>query len=1219
MKEALSAFEDPDEDEVEDEVDKVLAHRDSDSLPQAPANDAWSGREFLVKWKRYSYIHCSWNSRAALEHLRGFKRVLNYVKKAGRRYFSREEQEMQDVEREMEAQLNQQHMMAPAATIPFEDRVVERVMAEKEATRAGGVGAGLGPDGRELVGPPGERRRELEEAEAEAVVVTKYLVKWEGLPYAECTWETAEDIIRAGGSAQIDSYLQREQRLLEPGRGVEAARKQFRIKGTRALERQPSYLNGGTLRDYQMESLNWMIYSWSENRNIILADEMGLGKTVQCVSFIGTLSEELQIRGPFLVVVPLSTVPNWIREFRRWVPFVNAVVYVGDSRSREVLRAYECDPSPHHKAARPYKFEVLLTTYELILKDAPILSRIKWAYLLELMEWHFGNKLLITGTPLQNSLKELWALLHFLEPSRFPTAEAFEAEYSLETADSVSGLHGVLRPHLLRRVIKDVEKSLPPKNERILRVDMTPLQKQYYKWILTRNFKELNKSSRGGGHVSLLNIIGELKKCCNHPFLFESAEDNYRGSEEDKSAVDRLIVPSGKMVLLDKLLRRLKATGHRVLIFSQMVRVLDIISDYMRLRGFPHQRLDGSTPAAARHAAMEHFNRPDSPDFAFLLSTRAGGLGINLATADTVIIFDSDWNPQNDLQAMSRAHRIGQTETVNIYRFVTSGSVEEDILERAKRKMVLDHLVIQRMDTSGRTILDPSAGKAGASAKQLFGKDELAAILRFGAEDLFKQAPPEDETASAERARTALYEDDLDAILERAEVVDTRQLAAADENAAAAAELLSAFNVATFKNEFGEDDAAFWNKLIPPSERPKEEEPGPPVDGAALRVDEWIVEVDDEGIPLIKEDGSEPDARSLSRRDAAAFVRAVRRYGRPERLADVAAEVGRSLEEAGPGPRLSLWYSLMDGCRLAVQKTTEEQSEDAKVAAARDPAVQHFRLDATSQLSVPKWGKELRALLEPALPDIKRMRKLQDGSITDKALVVGKKLWDLAAKTIGNGKTGEELHALHTRLAQQVDAYGFNAGCFGSRVHVALTTVRLNLPGTDCGSVSTDRDRDYDRERDRGARDRRDRDPRDRDRDRDYRSRDYERDRDRDRERDRDRDRSRDRARSRSYHEDRDRDRGRDRDRDYERRGGRSRSRDARRRSRSTSRSRSRDRRDRERDVARDRDRHGSGVLGKHGITGTAEQPAPRAPGASTPRNPRRGMCVSITFDCDMW
>uniref|UniRef100_A0A7N1A871 Helicase C-terminal domain-containing protein n=1 Tax=Kalanchoe fedtschenkoi TaxID=63787 RepID=A0A7N1A871_KALFE len=189
--------------------------------------------------------------------------------------------------------------------------------------------------------------------------------------------------------------------------------------------------------------------------------------------------------------------------------------------------------------------------------------------------------------------------------------------------------------------------------------------------------------------VSLLNIVVELKKCCNHPFLFESADYGYGGDRAfiDSSKLERMILSSGKLVILDKLLVRLQETNHRVLIFSQMVRMLDILAEYMSLRGFQFQRLDGSTKAELRHQAMEHFNAPGSDDFCFLLSTRAGGLGINLATADTVIIFDSDWNPLNDLQAMSRAHRIGQQDVVNICRFVTSKSVEEDFLERAKKKM----------------------------------------------------------------------------------------------------------------------------------------------------------------------------------------------------------------------------------------------------------------------------------------------------------------------------------------------------------------------------------------------------------------------------------------------------------------------------------------------------------------------------------------------------
>jgi len=709
---------------------------------------------------------------------------------------------------------------------------------------------------------------------------------------------------------------------------------------------QPGYLQRGTLRDYQLQGLNWLVYSWSRNENCILADEvrrdfvffssffprrrgrlffcgvgflffvfllsplnflpppthphpptprthtskhllsfskMGLGKTVQCVSMLGYLRDELLVGGPFLVVVPLSTVPNWASELRKWLPSANSVVYVGDTKSREVIRRFEfgegfsdgggggggggggrgrkkgggaaaaSSPSQSRRttlrAPRTTRFDVLVTTYELVLKDAALLSRVRWNYLVVdeahrlknseaalykgLFSMRFANKLLVTGTPLQNSLRELWALLHFLDPAKFPDSAEFEKEYEVKEAEQVLKLHEQLRPHLLRRVIKDVEKSLPPKNERILRVGMTPLQKRYYRWILTRNFRDLNRGARGGAQVSLLNIITvrreevleiffsgvsrpeekktlyqnknlffqkkkkqELKKCCNHPFLFESAEAEYRlkagaaaaaktaGARAEAEArlaaaraaaaetsisgaggpallaarqaeraaeaalaqldaeaaqaaqreeADRLVLTSGKMVLLDKLLTRLKETGHRVLIFSQMVRVLDIIADYAKLRGFLYQRLDGSTPAAARHQvrkerlvffsgvltsfffscsfflslslslflslslslpfpspfsftppsfkttllqAMDHFNAPDSRDFVFLLSTRAGGLGINLATADTVIIFDSDWNPQNDFQAMSRAHRIGQKDTVNIYRFLTSGSCE---------------------------------------------------------------------------------------------------------------------------------------------------------------------------------------------------------------------------------------------------------------------------------------------------------------------------------------------------------------------------------------------------------------------------------------------------------------------------------------------------------------------------------------------------------------
>merc|ERR1739838_772066 len=242
-----------------------------------------------------------------------------------------------------------------------------------------------------------------------------------------------------------------------------------------------------------------------------------------------------------------------------------------------------------------------------------------------------------------------------------------------------------------------------------------------------------------------------------------------------------------------------------------MVRLLDILSEYLEIRRFPFQRLDGGIKGELRKNAIEHFNAEGSKDFCFLLSTRAGGLGINLATADTVIIFDSDWNPQNDLQAQARAHRIGQKGQVNVYRLVTKNSVEEHIIERAKKKMVLDHLVIQRMDTSGRTVLKTGAGGDSGSKSQPFSKDELSSILKFGAEELFKEK--EDEDTGDEPAC------DIDEILQRAETREEEQTEDDDD-------LMSAFKVASFAVD---EDAAvesakgtksggiqkLWDEIIP--------------------------------------------------------------------------------------------------------------------------------------------------------------------------------------------------------------------------------------------------------------------------------------------------------------------------------------------------------------------------------------------------------------------
>jgi chromodomain-helicase-DNA-binding protein 1 len=628
---------------------------------------------------------------------------------------------------------------------------------------------------------------------------------------------------------KIDEFLNREASKATPSSHSTVLRRRPKfIK----VETQPDYMGldrGLVLRDYQMQGLNWLNLSWCKENSVILADEMGLGKTIQTICFLYYLFKAQQLYGPFLCLVPLSTMTAWQREFQLWAPDLNVVTYIGDVQSREIIRQHDwC-----FTGTKRMKFNCILTTYEILLKDKMFLGCINWAALLvdeahrlknddsllykALKEFNTNHRLLITGTPLQNSLKELWALLHFIMPQKFATWEEFEHVHGNAMEKGYQKLHKELEPYILRRVKKDVEKSLPAKVEQILRVEMTTIQKQYYKWILTKNFNALLKG-RKGSTSTFLNIVIELKKCCNHAMLIKQPDDE-KPIVTQEDALKELLKGSGKLVLLDKLLCRLKETGHRVLIFSQMVRMLDILAEYLQKRHFSFQRLDGSIKGEIRKQALDHFNAEGSQDFCFLLSTRAGGLGINLATADTVIIFDSDWNPQNDLQAQARAHRIGQKNQVNIYRLVTARSVEEEIVERAKQKMVLDHLVIQRMDTTGRTVLDKNS--TNVNGANPFSKEELSAILKFGAEELFKDEEEGDEEPQC----------DIDEILRRAETRDEGPAMVGDE-------LLSSFKVASFtfdedkvaimspktKVEAEEQDIKDWENIIPENFRRQIEE-----------------------------------------------------------------------------------------------------------------------------------------------------------------------------------------------------------------------------------------------------------------------------------------------------------------------------------------------------------------------------------------------------------
>lgn len=285
--------------------------------------------------------------------------------------------------------------------------------------------------------------------------------------------------------------------------------------------------------------------------------------------------ESQSLYGPFLCVVPLSTMTAWQREFGIWAPEMNIITYLGDVQSREIIRQYEwCFANTNR-----LKFNAILTTYEILLKDKAFLGCVSWAALLvdeahrlknddsllykALYEFETNHRLLITGTPLQNSLKELWALLHFIMPQKFTNWEDFEAIHENAAEKGYAKLHKQLEPYILRRVKKDVEKSLPAKVEQILRVEMTSVQKQYYKWILTKNFNALRKGSKGS-MSTFLNIVIELKKCCNHSALIRQNEYDQPMNQGD--VLQTLLKGSGKLVLLDKLLCRLRETGHRVLV-----------------------------------------------------------------------------------------------------------------------------------------------------------------------------------------------------------------------------------------------------------------------------------------------------------------------------------------------------------------------------------------------------------------------------------------------------------------------------------------------------------------------------------------------------------------------------------------------------------------------------------------------------------------------------
>uniref|UniRef100_A0A8C5ZME0 Proliferation-associated SNF2-like protein n=2 Tax=Marmota marmota marmota TaxID=9994 RepID=A0A8C5ZME0_MARMA len=595
---------------------------------------------------------------------------------------------------------------------------------------------------------------------------------------------------------------------------------------------QPKYFTGGVMRWYQVEGMEWLRMLWENGINGILADEMGLGKTVQCIATIALMIQR-GVPGPFLVCGPLSTLPNWMAEFKRFTPEIPTMLYHGTQEERQKLVR-----NIHKRKGTLQIHPVVITSFEIAMRDRNALQHCYWKYLIvdeghriknmkcrlirELKRFNADNKLLLTGTPLQNNLSELWSLLNFLLPDVFDDLKSFESWFDItslsETAEDIIAkereqnvlhmLHQILTPFLLRRLKSDVALEVPPKREVIVYAPLSKKQEVFYTAIVNRtianmfgtseketvelsptgrpkrrtrksinyskidNFPneleklisqiqpevdrertvvEVNSPIESEVNLKLQNIMMLLRKCCNHPYLIEYPIDPVT---QEFKIDEELVTSSGKFLILDRMLPELKKRGHKVLLFSQMTRMLDILMDYCHLRNFNFSRLDGSMSYSEREENMHSFNT-DPDVFIFLVSTRAGGLGINLTAADTVIIYDSDWNPQSDLQAQDRCHRIGQTKPVVVYRLVTGNTIDQKIVERAAAKRKLEKLIIHKNHFKG--------GQSGLNqSKNFLDPKELKELLK--SRDYEREVKGSREKVISDK--------DLELLLDRSDLID---------------------------------------------------------------------------------------------------------------------------------------------------------------------------------------------------------------------------------------------------------------------------------------------------------------------------------------------------------------------------------------------------------------------------------------------------------------
>uniref|UniRef100_A0A2R8P3B7 Helicase, lymphoid specific n=1 Tax=Callithrix jacchus TaxID=9483 RepID=A0A2R8P3B7_CALJA len=497
---------------------------------------------------------------------------------------------------------------------------------------------------------------------------------------------------------------------------------------------QPKHFTGGVMRWYQVEGMEWLRMLWENGINGILADEMGLGKTVQCIATIALMIQR-GVPGPFLVCGPLSTLPNWMAEFKRFTPDIPTMLYHGTQEERQKLVR-----NIHKRQGTLQIHPVVITSFEIAMRDRSalqiltpfLLRRLKSDVALEVPP----KREVVVYAPLSKKQEIFYtAIVNRTIANMFGTSEKETIELS------PTG-----RPK--RRTRKSINYSKIDDFPNELEKLMSQIQPEVDR---ERTVVEVNVPVESEVNLKLQNIMMLLRKCCNHPYLIEYPIDPVT---QEFKIDEELVINSGKFLILDRMLPELKKRGHKVLLFSQMTSMLDILMDYCHLRNFNFSRLDGSMSYSERERNMHSFNT-DPEVFIFLVSTRAGGLGINLTAADTVIIYDSDWNPQSDLQAQDRCHRIGQTKPVVVYRLVTANTIDQKIVERAAAKRKLEKLIIHKNHFKG--------GQSGLNlSKNFLDPKELMELLK--SRDYEREIKGSREKVISDK--------DLELLLDRSDLID---------------------------------------------------------------------------------------------------------------------------------------------------------------------------------------------------------------------------------------------------------------------------------------------------------------------------------------------------------------------------------------------------------------------------------------------------------------